>query len=49
MSFDEIPFTCQYKKKTKMLKGFKFPMLLVVYKWHLGSEGVNAGVVVKFV
>ena len=33
------------KKKTKRFKVFKFRLLLVVFKSHLGSEGVKRGVV----
>ena len=34
-------------KKTKMFKGFQFGTLLVVFKWHHGSEGVNAAAEVR--
>ena len=30
------------KKKTETLKGFKFALLLGIFKWHHGSEGVNS-------
>ena len=29
------------KKKTKRLRGSNFTLLLVIFKWHHGSEGVN--------
>ena len=29
------------KKKTKRLKVSNFALLLVIFKWHHGSEGVN--------
>ena len=46
MHFDENPFTCQCKKekKEKRKKGLRvsnFALLLVVYKWHAGSERVK--------
>ena len=43
MCFDENPFTCQCEK-TKTKKGLRvsnFPLLLDVFKWHRGREGVN--------
>ena len=30
------------KKKTETLKGFKFALLLGIFKWHHGSDGVNS-------
>ena len=36
------------KKKTKMIKGFSFPILLVVFKWHRGIEGVKPVKITNF-
>ena len=31
------------KRRQKGLRGLRFALLLVVFKWHHGSEGVNVG------
>ena len=46
MCFDENSFPCQSKKKErkkkkKCLRVSNFAHLIVVFKWHHGSEGVN--------
>jgi len=44
MHFDENPFKCQCKKRRdKGLRISCFALLLVVFKWHHGSEGVTLG------
>ena len=49
MCFDETPLTCQFETENKKVKRFRFYsislvvllVLLVVFKQHPGSEGVN--------
>ena len=35
------------KQKTKRLNGFKFRILLVIFKWHYDGEGVQEAIVAK--
>ena len=39
--FGENAFTCQAKRKRKGLTVSHFVLLLVIFKWHQGSEGVK--------
>ena len=39
--FDENPFTCQVKRRQKGSRVSNFALLLVIFKWHHGSEGVK--------
>ena len=39
--FDENPFTYQVKRRQKGSRVSNFALLLVVFKWHHGSEGVK--------
>ena len=41
MHFDENRFTCQRENKEKGLWVSNFTRLLVVFKWHPGSEGIT--------
>ena len=42
MCFDENPFTCRCeKRRQKGLRVSNVALLLVVFKWHHGSEGVK--------
>ena len=43
MRFNENSSQSQCEKKRRSLEGSNFALLLVVFKWHHGSQGVKKG------